>query len=248
MSAPDPIAAIVLAAGKGTRMGSELHKVLHRLNGKPLLGHVLDSLDELGTEKTVLVVGAGRAQIADAYPPFERVVQEDQLGTGHAVRVATGALHGFKGIVLVLYGDVPLVSAATMRTLTRQIDADTALAVLGFVPKDPRAYGRLITDATGALERIVEFADASEAERAVGFCNSGILAMRADAMFDLVPQISNDNSKGEFYLTDVVALARASNLRVATVEADEVEVTGVNSQSELAALESVLAQRSREEA
>ncbi|MCL4128858.1 UNVERIFIED_CONTAM: hypothetical protein GTU68_023335 [Idotea baltica] len=224
-------------------MGSDLHKVLHKLDGKPLLGHVLDNLARLGADKTVVVVGAGREQITDAFPDIDTVVQEDQLGTGHAVRVATDALTGFDGIALVLYGDVPLVSATTMLALTNKIDADTALAVLGFTPEIPGAYGRLITDATGELERIVEISDATAAEREVAFCNSGILAMRASVMFDLLPQVRNDNAKGEYYLTDIVALARAANLLVATVEVDELEVTGVNSQDELAALNRRLVER-----
>lgn len=243
MTASRDIAAIVLAAGKGTRMGSARHKVLHPLAGRPLLGHVLDTLATLDVARTVVVVGAGREQITGAFPDLDTVVQEDQLGTGHAVRVAADALCGFDGVVLVLYGDVPLVSAATMRALTDRIDADTAVAVLGFTPEDARAYGRLVTDDRGALERIVEFADADATERAIGFCNSGIMAFRADAVFELLPRISNDNSKGEYYLTDIVALARGAGLRVATAEAEEIEVTGVNSQEELAALEQALGTR-----
>lgn len=243
MTVSRDIAAIVLAAGKGTRMGSDLHKVLHKLAGKPLLGHVLDNLVTLEASRTVVVVGAGREQIFGAFPDLDSAVQGELLGTGHAVRVASDVLAGFDGVVLVLYGDVPLVSATTMRALTDKIDADTALAVLGFTPDDTRAYGRLVTDASGALQRIVEFADADEDERAIRFCNSGIMALRADAMFALLPKITNDNSKGEFYLTDIVSLARDAGLRVATAETDEIEVTGVNSQDELAALEEVLKTR-----
>ncbi|WP_299356511.1 NTP transferase domain-containing protein [uncultured Shimia sp.] len=248
MTVGNKVAAVVLAAGKGTRMGSEKHKVLHELQGKPLLGHVLDTLALLEVTETVVVVGAGREQITTAFPDLTTTIQEQQLGTGHAVLMAADMLDGFEGVVLVLYGDVPLVSHQTMQALTRKVDADTALAVLGFTPDDPRAYGRLVTDAAGTLERIVEFADADETEQAIGFCNSGIMAIRADAMFNLLPRITNDNAKGEYYLTDIVALARDAGLRVATAQADEWEVTGVNSQFELAALEKLLKAREYQEA
>lgn len=236
MSNTAPIAAIVLAAGKGTRMGSDLHKVLHELDGKPLLGHVLDNLAILGATETIVVVGAGREQIIEAFPDLSTAIQQEQLGTGHAVLIAAGALTRFQGTILVLYGDVPLVSARTMRALCASIDEETALAVLGFRPKDPKAYGRLITNDDGELERIVEYADASQAERAVDVCNSGIMAARADVMFQLLPHITNNNAKGEYYLTDLIALAHKANYRITTAEADELEVTGVNSQAELAAL------------
>ena len=150
---------------------------------------------------------------------------------------AMKSLTNTDGIILVLYGDVPLVSAETMRNLCEKIGDNYALAVLGFSPRDTRAYGRLITNQNGELEQIVEHAEASDAQRAVGFCNSGILAGRAEDMRRLMPKIRNDNSKGEYYLTDIVALARAEGLQVATSEADEMEVTGVNSKPELLALE-----------
>ncbi len=243
MTATQEIAAIVLAAGKGTRMGSELHKVLHLLDGKPLLGHVLDTLEAVNASHRLVVVGAGREQVISAYPDIDTVIQEQQLGTGHAVRIASEALTGFQGTVLVLYGDVPLVSAQTMLALCGKINAQTSVAVLGFHPEDAVAYGRLVTGLDGTLERIVEFADATGDERAITFCNSGILAVRADALFDLLPQIRNDNAKGEYYLTDMVALARRAGHRVATAVADPFEVTGVNSQAELAALEAALQAR-----
>ena len=248
MTALTDIAAIVLAAGKGTRMGSDLHKVLHPLDGKPMLGHVLDTLTDLHVAHTVVVVGAGRDQIGSAFPDLDTVVQEEQLGTGHAVQVAAKALQGFSGVVLVLYGDVPLIGANTMRRLCDQIAAGAGVAVLGFRPENAGSYGRLVTDDTGALERIVEFSEADEDERSIGFCNSGILAADAGDMFKLLPQIDNDNAKREYYLTDIVALARDAGLRVVTAEADTLEVTGVNSQEELAALETCLAARKEKDA
>jgi bifunctional UDP-N-acetylglucosamine pyrophosphorylase/glucosamine-1-phosphate N-acetyltransferase len=237
------IAAVVLAAGKGTRMGSDLHKVLHPLAGRPMLEHLLDSLDTLGAERRVVVVGAGRDQIAQAFPGLITAVQEPQLGTAHAVRMAQAALVDFTGIVLVNYGDVPLIQAATMQRLCAAVDADHGLAVLGFRPDDTRSYGRLVTDTRGRLEGIVEHADATPEQRAIEFCNSGIMAVRSELLWPLLAQVRNDNSKGEYYLTDIVALARANGQHVATAEAPADEVAGVNSQEELAALEQQIANK-----
>lgn len=235
------VAAVVLAAGKGTRMGSELHKVLHEVAGKPMLGHVLDNLVALDAQRTVVIVGAGREQIHETYPDLATVVQHEQLGTGHAVMMAENALDGFDGPVLILYGDVPLVQPRTMQALCAAVSGDTALAVLGFRPSATLGYGRLVTDSAGNLLRIVEEADADEATRAVDFCNSGIMAVRGDVLFRLLERIDNDNAKGEYYLTDIVALARQAGWKVTTAEADPLEVTGVNSQSELADLNRRLA-------
>ena len=237
------IQAVVLAAGKGTRMGSDLHKVLHSLAGKPMLAHVLDNLKKLDASNTVVVVGAGREQITNMFPNIKTVIQEEQLGTGHAVLAAKNAIAQDSSVTLVLYGDVPLVSADTMQTLCNKVTQQRCLAVLGFRPKDTLAYGRLITDDTGELERIVEYAEASEAERQEPLCNSGILASRSDVLFELLARVKNDNSKGEYYLTDVVALARDAGYQVVTAEADPLEVTGVNSKDELAKLNSQLAEK-----
>jgi UDP-N-acetylglucosamine diphosphorylase/glucosamine-1-phosphate N-acetyltransferase len=237
-----PIAAVVLAAGKGTRMGSDLHKVLHPLAGRPLLGHLLDTLDTLGAAKRVVVVGAGRDQIAHAFPGLTTAVQEPQLGTAHAVRMAETTLADFNGTVLVLYGDVPLVKTTTMRRLCVAVDSDHGLAVLGFHPQDTRTYGRLVTNADAGLEAIVEHADATTAQREIGFCNSGIMAVRSDLLWPLLVAVGNDNRKGEYYLTDIVHLARTQGHRIATTESSEDEVTGVNSQTELQALEQKLAE------
>ncbi|GHC20965.1 NTP transferase domain-containing protein [Aidingimonas halophila] len=236
------VAAVVLAAGQGSRMGSDVHKVLHPLAGKPLLAHVLDNLEALGAERHIVVVGAGREQITSAFPDLAIAIQEEQLGTAHAVQMAAPALQDFAGVVLVLYGDVPLVSATTMARLCMAVASDTPLAVLGFRPEDTRAYGRLVTNTDGELERIVEHADATPAERAIGLCNSGIVAARAERLFPLLAQVGCDNAKGEYYLTDIVGLARQAGHRVATVEADALEVMGVNSTQELAELEALILQ------
>ncbi len=243
------IAVVVLAAGKGTRMKSDLHKVLHPVAGRPMLLHLLAAADTLSPERTVVVTGAGRAQVEAAVAPrgAQIAVQAEQLGTGHAVMQARDALAGFDGDVLILYGDVPLVRAETMRAMVARLDAPDvpAVVVLGFRTEDPGAYGRLIVaPGSDRLEKIVEFKDADAAERAVTLCNSGLMAARGAALFALLAKLGNDNAAGEYYLTDVVELSGAA----AVIEADAGEVAGVNSRGELAAVEHAWQQARRAQA
>ncbi len=244
-----PIAAIILAAGKGTRMKSDLHKVLHPIAGRPMLLHLIDSVKALGAEREVVVVGAGREQVESAVHPLgvETAEQAEQLGTGHAVRMAEAALAGFQGDVLILYGDVPLVTTETMR---RMIDAlhgpgGPSVVVLGFRPADPGAYGRVIVGADGRLEKIVEYKDATPEERAVTLCNSGLMAVRSADLFRLLAKLRNDNAAGEYYLTDLVQLAAEEGRFSVGIETDAIEVAGVNSRAELAGLEFEWQQRRR---
>ena len=184
-----PVAAIVLAAGKGTRMKSSLHKVLHPIAGRPMLEHLLASVDALNPVKTVVVVGHGREQIADALGDrAEIVVQEPQLGTGHAVQQAEGALAGFEGDVIVLYGDVPFVAHSTMRRMLDRLADDDAPAavVLAFKAVDPGAYGRVISVDGRTILKMVESKDAREDERKGDLCNSGMMASRAGDLFALI--------------------------------------------------------------
>ncbi|SEN35809.1 bifunctional UDP-N-acetylglucosamine pyrophosphorylase / Glucosamine-1-phosphate N-acetyltransferase [Sphingomonas gellani] len=236
-----PLAAIILAAGKGTRMKSDRHKVLHPLAGRPMLLHLLASVGELSPERTVVVTGAGREQVEAAVSPHGvlTALQAEQLGTGHAVAQAREALDGFSGDVLVLYGDVPLVTTDTMRRMIERLHADDAPAtvVLGFRPADPGAYGRVIADASGRIDRMVEWKDATPDERAETLCNSGLMAARAEDLFALLTRVTNDNAAGEFYLPDVVMLAAKDGRASAVIETGADEVTGVNSRGELAALE-----------
>lgn len=223
-------------------MKSDLHKVLHPIAGRPMLLHLLDSVAGLSPAHTAVVVGARREQVAAAVAPLGAtiVAQEEQLGTGHAVLQAEAALAGFTGDVIVLYGDVPLVSADTMRRMLDRLHGDDAPAVvvLGFRPADPGAYGRVIADDAGRIARMVEYKDASEAERAVTLCNSGLMAVRAADLFGLLARVGNDNAAGEYYLPDIVMLAAADGRGSAVIETGAVEVAGVNSRAELAALES----------
>lgn len=236
-----PIAAIILAAGSGTRMKSDLHKVLHPIAGRPMLLHLVDSVAGLSPERTVVVVGARREQVEAAVAPHGVVTahQAEQLGTGHAVAQAREALAGFDGDVLVLYGDVPLVTGATMRHMVERLHgADSpAAVVLGFRPADPGAYGRIIADGEGRIAKMVEYKDASPEERAETLCNSGLMAVRSADLFALLARVGNDNAAGEYYLPDIVMLAAGDGRVSAVIETDAVEVTGVNSRGELAALE-----------
>ncbi|KQU49636.1 bifunctional N-acetylglucosamine-1-phosphate uridyltransferase/glucosamine-1-phosphate acetyltransferase [Sphingomonas sp. Leaf339] len=247
-----PLAAIVLAAGKGTRMKSDTHKVLHPIAGRPMLLHLLAAVGELAPERVVVVTGAGREQVEAAVAPLgiATALQAEQLGTGHAVRQAEAALAGFAGDVLVLYGDVPLVTAATMRRMLDRLRADDAPAavVLGFRPVDPGAYGRVIADAEGRIDRMVEYKDATEAERAETLCNSGLMAARAENLWSLLARVGNDNAAGEYYLPDIVILASADGHGSAVIETGADEVAGVNSRGELATVEAGWQARRRIEA
>lgn len=245
-------AAVVLAAGKGTRMKSDFHKVLHPIAGRAMLDHLLASVGELGPAGTVLVVGHGREQLEKAVAGrAQTVLQEPQLGTGHAVQQAQRTLAGFEGDVLVLYGDVPFVRARTLRAMLQRLHAPDAPAVvvLGFEPEDAGHYGRVIADEAGRIVKMVEFKDASEEERACRLCNSGLMAVRAADLFDLLSRVGNANAQGEYYLVDIVNVARDEGRASAVVVTDRPdEVTGINSRAELAAAEAQWQQFRREEA
>jgi bifunctional UDP-N-acetylglucosamine pyrophosphorylase/glucosamine-1-phosphate N-acetyltransferase len=236
-----PLAAVVLAAGKGTRMKSSRHKVLHPVAGRPMIEHLLASLAELSPERTVVVVGEGRDQLeAQLGGRATLVVQEPQLGTGHAVLQAREALEGFEGDVLVLYADVPFVRPETMRAMIDRlhVEGDKAdIVVLGFEPEDTLEYGRVIADG-GRINWMVEHKDANEKERACGLCNSGLMAVRGEGLFELLAQVGNDNAQGEYYLPDIVnvAIKKGGACAVVTTQ-DPDEVAGINSRGELAAAE-----------
>ena len=238
---PRPLAAVVLAAGKGTRMKSNRHKVLHPVAGRPMIEHLLAALAELSPERTVVVVGDGREQLEKQLGDRATlVVQEPQLGTGHAVLQAREALAGFEGDVLVLYADVPFVRAETMRAMVGRLHvaSDTAdVVVLAFEPDDTLEYGRVIANGD-KISWMVEHKDASEKERACRLCNSGLMAVRSELMFDLLAQVGNDNAQGEYYLPEIVNIAIREGGACAVVRtADPDEVAGINSRGELAAAE-----------
>jgi bifunctional UDP-N-acetylglucosamine pyrophosphorylase/glucosamine-1-phosphate N-acetyltransferase len=244
-------AAIILAAGQGTRMKSPLAKVLHKVGGRPMLDWAIDAALGLGCERIIVVVGAGAeavsAHVTRRLGEGAVAVQDPPLGTGHAVLAARQALAGFEGDVVVSYADGPSLTADDIRPLL-DLRADGAdIAVLGFEASDPAPYGRLILGQGDTLLRIIEAKDANAAERAVRACNSGVLAAPAPLLFQLLDQVRADNAKGEYYLTDVVGLANAAGKRVRTAFAPEEAFMGVNSQAELALAEAAFQRRRRAE-
>ena len=248
MTSTPPLAAVILAAGKGTRMRSTLHKVLHPVAGRPMLGHLVEQVEQLGSAHIVVVAGAGREQVEAFAAPLglKVAVQAEQLGTAHAVARAEPALQGFEGDVLILYGDVPLVSAGTMaRMVERLHGADRpAVVVLGFRPENPLSYGRVIADGDRIL-KMVEHKDANPRERAETLCNSGLMAVRSADLWRLLAKVDNLNRAGEYYLPDIVMLAGEEGRHAAVIETDPTEVAGVNSRAELAEVESIWQARRR---
>ena len=249
-------AAIVLAAGSGTRMNSSMPKVLHPVAGRPMILHLLDSLHSLEPAETVVVLGAGMDAVARFVAPAKCAVQDPPRGTGDAVAAARRALAGRLAPegpiedVLILYGDTPLLQPDPMRRLLdeRRRAPAAAIAVAAMRPDAPGLYGRLVLGPDGALERIVEARDASPEERAIDLCNGGLMAVAARHLFDLVEALGSDNAKGEFYLTDIVGLARRKGLSCRAVELPAEELAGVNSREELAAAEASMQQRLRRRA
>ncbi len=231
-------AAIVLAAGLGTRMRSDMPKVMHCIAGRPMVNHLLDAAVRV-FDRVVVVAGPGMDALAQAVSPHPVAVQEDRLGTAHAARMAAPLLAGFDGDVAVLYGDNPLVTEPTLRRLVEARDG-ADLVLMAMRPADPAKYGRLVLDAAGQVERIVEWADATDAERGIGLCNAGFLCAAWPRLSRWLERVRADNSKGEYYLTDVVALARADGAATSFVEAEEGELRGINSRVELAAAEAEL--------
>ncbi|WP_136254701.1 bifunctional UDP-N-acetylglucosamine diphosphorylase/glucosamine-1-phosphate N-acetyltransferase GlmU [Onishia niordana] len=234
---------VILAAGQGTRMRSRKPKVLHTLAGKPMVRHVIDTASGLGADKLHLVIGHGgdamRQTLGDTGVHF--AVQEEQLGTGHAVAQTLDQLGHDK--VLVLYGDVPLIRRETLSALLEQVDEDH-MGLLSVTLEDPKGYGRILRNSDGQVTAIVEQKDASEAERAVKECNTGIMAMTAAQLKRWLPQLSDDNQQGEYYLTDVIAMAAAEGVGIVTAQpAEPVEVEGVNNRLQLARLERAYQQR-----
>jgi bifunctional UDP-N-acetylglucosamine pyrophosphorylase / glucosamine-1-phosphate N-acetyltransferase len=233
------IAAIILAAGKGTRMKSDTHKVLHPIAGRPMLMHLMASVDALNPAKKVVVVGSGKEQLEAALAgSADLAVQEPQLGTGHAVQMAETALAGFTGDVLILYGDVPFVPTATMQAMVDRLNAPDAPAVvvLAFAPEDPTGYGRVIVE-SGRIVKMVEQKDATETEKAVKLSNSGLMAVKAADLFGLLARVTDDNAQKEFYLTDIVNIANADGRTCVAVTTDPFDVAGINSRAQLAEME-----------
>ena len=230
-------------------MKSALPKVMHKVAGEPMIGHVIRAVTPLAPERVVVVVAPDMESVTTAVRPHQTVVQDRALGTGHAVRAAVAALAGFEGTILVLLGDGPLIGTDSLRRLVeaREGPGDPAVVMMGMRPADPAAFGRLVMGASG-LERIVEAADATADEKAIGLVWAGQMAADGRIFFDLLAQIGNDNAKGEYYLTTVVAKARAAGRGCAVVEAPEEESLGVDSRAILAVAEGIMQRRLREAA
>jgi len=244
-------AAVILAAGQGTRMKSSLPKVLHKVAGRAMVDWSIDLARRVGCEQIIVVISkssdALRAHISERLGDAAIAVQDPPLGTGHAVQSAEAALGDFKGDVVVLYGDTPLIPATAIEDLFGALDKGAAVGVLGFEADDPGAYGRLILNDAGDLDAIVEAKEASPEQLAVTTCNSGVLACRSDRLFRLLGEVTNENAKGEYYLTDVPALARAEGDTAKAVFCRESDVLGVNSRVELAQAEQAYQVRRRRE-
>jgi bifunctional UDP-N-acetylglucosamine pyrophosphorylase/glucosamine-1-phosphate N-acetyltransferase len=243
--------AIVLAAGEGTRMRSALPKVLHAIAGRSLLAHVLRAVAETKVTAAAVVVGPNQEAVAAeaerVLPGAQCFVQHERRGTAHAVLAARPALEREADDILIVYGDTPLIRAATLNKLRAPLAAGAAVVVLGFRPADPSGYGRLVVNGK-KLTAIREEADASEAEKAIGLCNGGIMALAGTHALSILDRIGDNNRKREFYLTDAVEIARSMKLDAAVVEAEEDDVRGINTKAQLAEAEAVLQQRLRKAA
>jgi bifunctional UDP-N-acetylglucosamine pyrophosphorylase/glucosamine-1-phosphate N-acetyltransferase len=244
---PEPRAAVILAAGKGLRMRSARPKVLHEVGGRSMLAWSVALARGVGAETIVVVVAKDAAEVEAAAHALgcATVVQDPPRGTGHAVRAAAPVLKDAKGQAVVLFADTPLVRPETVTRAFEALDAGAGVAVVGFEPEDPSGYGRLVLGRDGGVERIVEAADATQDELAQRLCNSGVLAARVDELLALLAELTDDNAKREYYLTDVVAKARAHKRKAAVVRADADEVLGVNSKADLARAEAAFQARAR---
>ena len=243
-----PLLVVVLAAGQGTRMKSALPKVLHKIAGRSMLGHVLALAGELEPQALAVVIGPGmedvRAETLRVAPTAQVFVQEQRNGTADAVLVARVALAQHKGDVLVLYADTPLLTGRTLHRLLRRLEG-AAIAVLGFEAADPTGYGRLLTEPGDWVRAIREDRDASAEERKIRLCNSGVMGFRIDDLVGVLGRIGNANAKGEHYLTDAIEIASSGGLRAGVVGCEEEEVLGVNSRAQLAAAEGIFQKRAR---
>ncbi|MBT3238226.1 MAG: bifunctional UDP-N-acetylglucosamine diphosphorylase/glucosamine-1-phosphate N-acetyltransferase GlmU [Rhodospirillaceae bacterium] len=240
-------AVIVLAAGLGTRMKSDIVKVMHPLAGRPMVAHLMDTVGGIEPDDVAVVVGDVVGDVSEAVVPYPVVQQKERLGTAHAVLQARDTIGDFSGDVLVLYGDTPLVTLDTLDAMldARASDIDPAVVVLGFTPADAGDYGRLILAEDGSLESIVEAKEATPEQLGVDLCNSGVMAIDGKVLWDLLDRVGNDNAKNEYYLTDIIALARGDGRTCVVVEADEDELIGINSRVDLAEAEAILQDRLR---
>jgi len=251
----DAVACIILAAGKGTRMKSKLPKVMHEVARKPMLLHVVDTALALKPQTVAVVTSPDMTSVRNALErqykdKVANAIQQEQRGTGDAVKAAKAALKDVTGTVLILYGDTPLIRTETLASMAALLKKNSklGLVVLGMEIDMPNDYGRLILDKNSNVERIVEARDATAKEKAVTLCNSGVMAVRANLLFSLLGKLTNKNAKNEYYLTDIVALARKEGHSCGMIKTDSLELLGVNSRAELACAEANMQRRLRKKA
>ena len=236
------IGAIILGAGKGTRMKSDLPKVLMPVDGKAMIRHIIDTLEELKVKKIVTVIAPDGEAVKREVAPYPTCIQEKQLGTGHAVLSARDEFRGFNGDVLVIFGDQPLYTTDSIKKLLKKRSQGFSVVCMGFRPEDPAKYGRLIMEGE-ELKRIVEFKDATDAEKAINFCNSGIMCFDGEKLFSILAAISNENAAQEYYLTDAIEIALRMGLKCSAVECPVEEASAANTLEELALLENLIKKR-----
>lgn len=247
----NPFACIILAAGKGTRMKSAIPKVMHQIAGESLISHVVSSLVPLTPEKTIVVIAPEMNSVKQTVNKIDTsakfILQSDQLGTGHAVRITQQEFAGYTGKIVVLYGDTPLITTETIAKLL-EVSQSCEIAVLGMRLENPFGYGRILTDASGQIEEIIEERDATQEQKAINLCNSGVMAVSGKYLFSLLEKLTRNNNAGEYYLTDIVAFADDMGLHCHVVEADATELAGINTREQLAGAENIMQQRLRKKA
>ena len=246
------LAAVILAAGKGTRMNSSIPKVLHQIAGMPMLGHVLQLTKSLKINNPLVVVGHGSEAVRDFIKNNEInatcVNQKEQLGTGNALKCANEPLNSFEGNLIVLYGDVPFIQSSTILSMLDQLTKGADLSILGFTTPNPHNYGRLIIGAGNEINAIVEEKDCSSSQKEIKMCNAGIYCGSSNLIFSLLSKLTNQNAGNEFYLTDIVKVAKKAGLKTCLVETSSFETQGINSRQDLADAELYCQEQLREKA
>ncbi|MBO4285590.1 MAG: NTP transferase domain-containing protein [Alphaproteobacteria bacterium] len=238
------IAAVILGAGKGTRMNSDLPKVMMKVKDVSMIKRIINTLENLKVDEIITVISKEGDVVKQEVAPYKTCVQEEQLGTGHAVNSAKDLLKNFDGTVLVIFGDTPLIGSETFLRCAQKVREGFAVVVLGFETENPARYGRLIMEGDELL-KIVEYKDATEFERAIRFCNSGCMAFRGKYLFEILSKIGHENAAGEYYLTDAVEVARKMGLRCTAIQGDEHEIASANTREELALLEKYLEEKEK---
>ncbi|MEZ5691774.1 MAG: bifunctional UDP-N-acetylglucosamine diphosphorylase/glucosamine-1-phosphate N-acetyltransferase GlmU [Rickettsiales bacterium] len=241
-------ACVILAAGKGTRMKSTMPKVMHEVAGMPMINHVITTVSKLNPDKKIVVIADHMESVKESVKKIDNkasfAIQHEQLGTAHAVSQTKEYLSSYSGKVLILYGDTPLITSDTLeRMLEKSVSAE--VTVLGMRLTNPYGYGRLLLDEKGHISEIIEEKDANDAQKKINLCNSGVMVVSGKYLFDILSKITPNNKAGEYYLTDIIALAGDMNLHCSVVEADASELSGVNSRAQLAEAESVIQNRLR---